>query len=75
METLTPKEKELILKAIQLMFQAGAVRGDLAFVENMVALAKSINTKLAINTLGEEVLPSMNTDGVPYIKVKDPTKR
>lgn len=73
METLTTEEKELILKAIELMFQAGAIRGDLDFMENMVTLARSINTKLVIDTIAEKV-PSMNTDGISQAIIKNQVK-
>ncbi len=47
-EDFTTEEKKLILQALDLLFQSGAIRGNLAQMEKYVNLAKSIESKFQV---------------------------
>lgn len=53
MTEFTPAEKELILRALEIMFKAGAVRGDVAYVAGIVGLARNVEGKL----VGRQLAP------------------
>jgi hypothetical protein len=46
MNELTDEEKALILQALDLMFQAGAVRGGADYVHRILAIVRDIQAKL-----------------------------